>query len=266
MRIRDILREGTAPSFENAAFQRYFATRPVSFDNEFAWECGEHYLDLIGEAERERMAAEIGADIEDLSPGWINSLSDADQRAFADWMETKNLTGDWLYQDPASAPAWMHMDFVRSIPNSTWVAHFSDHAAAIKQEGFRFGVPEIDNIGLTREHHGLDSTVRIEQTEPGYNFGYLATGPLNQRIASNAMDGEGYGAHAILFRTGGAILRHHGDREEQVCFWGPDASLRPSLVLSPTENGWTSDTGVTGESIEAVTKLLLTRPPRRKAA
>jgi hypothetical protein len=120
------------------------------------------------------------------------------------------------------APAWVHMDLQGGLlPRQTWLVHFSDHAVAIKREGFQYGVDvlALDRLAFTRGWRNGPGV--------GYNFAYLAGGVHAARAAEAGF----YGRDAVMFRSSGVSAYHYGDEEVQVVFYGPDVRPEEMVLL-----------------------------------
>jgi hypothetical protein len=139
----------------------------------------------------------------------------------------QDIIGTILHHDPADAPTTAHMTLGkdRLIPRTTWLIHFSDNAREISLYGFKYGMDEMDKLGLTTwfsdeaKKHG------------GYNFAYDA----NYR---NADSGSKYGREAVMFMNSGVKCDHHGDQEEQIVFWGADVDPRDIVFIANDGGTW----------------------------
>lgn len=118
-------------------------------------------------------------------------------------------------KDLVRAPTFLHMEFVRLVKND-WLIHFSNAAEDIHTSGFKYGVDDLTQLGLTTR---VDAKMRSGK---GYNFAFLA---------DEASQGKGdprgftwkYGKEAVMFRASGILAYHLSDKERQVIFWGPSA-------------------------------------------
>lgn len=183
-------------------------------------------------------------------------LDAAGQRAFADWFEREGFARELLHDDPHAAPAWTLMEPVRDalLPRTTWLLHFCQNASKIKQEGFRFGVPDLDRIALTRQHDVFGNVKRLRYPQPGYNFAFMADGSIRLTQRWNP---EGYGKQMLLFQSGGVLVHHDGDREEQVVFWGPSADLGAAVVIKATARDFAAEDGTRSPSLDDLIKTLI---------
>lgn len=183
-------------------------------------------------------------------------MSPEQQRAFADWFEREGFAGELLHEDPHAAPAWMLMEPVRDtlLPRTTWLLHFCKNATKIKQEGFRIGVPDLDQIALTRRHDVFGNVTRLRSNQPGYNFAYMADGSV---MLTSRWNPEGYGKQMLLFQSAGVLVHHSGDREQQVVFWGSSANLATAVVIKATARGFAAEDGTKAQTLEQLVKTLI---------
>ena len=159
-------------------------------------------------------------ELEDLSDKLSKAMSEKDQEDFIYHLHQ---------QDSAEAPSWAHMDLESFVlPGNTWLVHFSDDADSIKQEGFTYGVDQMDKLGLTT-YFGKSA-----KEHGGYNFAFLA----DSRDASSAANGGKYGSDAVLFRATGLKVYHHGDQETQIIFYGKDVNPNDIVLLSKDGGDW----------------------------
>lgn len=135
-----------------------------------------------------------------------------------------------MQHDPAEAPSTAHMMLQNNklLPRTTWLVHFSDNAEAIAYNGFKYGIDQMDKLGLTT--YWNDSAKSAE----GYNFAFLANG----RYASYAESKGKYGREAVIFQNSGVLVHHHGDEEEQVIFKGKDVDPRGIVYLKKRDGEW----------------------------
>jgi hypothetical protein len=110
------------------------------------------------------------------------------------------------------------------LDDDTLLVHFTDEPDAIQREGFRRGVRDFAHLG---------ETVRLPEwvkEEGGFNFAYLAD-QADYSIQAGAFRRR----WAVLFHHGGVRVHHHGDREPQVVFWGPDVAPSAIVAVLPAE-------------------------------
>ena len=122
-----------------------------------------------------------------------------------------NLTENFIYYIETSygeseLPSWVFMDFNRIVKNE-WCIHFGPDSDAIAKEGFTGGTEEIERLAYTGAGQ--------QKRSAGYDFAF----PLGERD----IDYNNYGNEAVIFQTSGIEIYHHGDSQNQVIFWGPEA-------------------------------------------
>lgn len=130
--------------------------------------------------------------------------------------------GQYIYEETYGNPTTFDvMDYTQDIHNQ-WLVHFSDNAAYIADDGFRYATDELNDLGYSNAGETKG------KSDEGWDFAYLA----------NAVprDGDKYGKEAVMFRASGIQASHYGDQEEQVMFWNKDAK---DIVY--IENGDSSD-------------------------
>lgn len=110
-------------------------------------------------------------------------------------------------------PTFDVMDYTRDVHNE-WLIHFSDNAAEISYQGFKYATDDMNNLGYS-------GSGKIKgKTSEGWDFAYIAD--------ECPRDGNKYGKDAVMFQASGIKATHYGDQEEQVMFWNKDAK---NLVL-----------------------------------
>lgn len=136
-----------------------------------------------------------------------------------------------LHDDPAEAPTWAHMMLAQDklVKRTTWLIHFSDDAYSIRSKGFRYGIDQMDKLGLTTYY-----TTKAKEGG-GYNFAVEA----NSRYADAIARDHKYGRDAVMFQNSGVKAWHHGDEESQIIFWGKDVNPRDIIYLSSDGSEWT---------------------------
>ena len=219
----------------NRALLDYFRFRPIEIDDEFRHELWSHY---------------VQTELDDPEITYYD-LDPQGQRQFADWLEREGHVREFVYRDPQTAPAWMLLAPIndRLLPSTTWLAHFCRDAAAIRQQGFVRGVPDVDRLALTRINSVFGTSERIRYNQPGYNFAYPTDGsvPLTQRWGDPP---NGYGRQVLLFQSSGLLVYHEGDREDQVIFWGPAANMTTARVIKATRYGFVADDGTRNKTLD----------------
>ena len=100
-------------------------------------------------------------------------------------------------------PSWMFVDYIREVKNE-WCIHFCKDSESVAREGFTGGTDDLSNLAYTN--------AGAQKPYEGYDFAYL--------IDDKNVDRAIYGCEAVIFRTSGVLIYHHGDNENQVIFWG----------------------------------------------
>ncbi len=126
----------------------------------------------------------------------------------------KQKASDIMEYDPTYAPLFLHGDY-QGIVKNQWLIHFTDDAVSVARSGFRYGIDDMRNLGLTT------SFTDEAKKSGGYNFAYKLSD-----FERHAFEGNGtkYGRECVLFRASGVEIYHYGDEEPQVVFWGKDAT------------------------------------------
>jgi hypothetical protein len=164
----------------------------------------------------------------------LENMSDEHKQMFTDYVV--NQLG---HDSPAEAPTWHHMDLNKDklLPRTTWLVHFSNDAADIWRNGFKYGADDMERLGLTTHY-----SEKHRKREPGYNFAFVAT----SRDAVNSTRGgrssynrtPKYGKHCVIFQNSGVEAEHYGDEENQVVFWGEDVKPRDmALIVKDSDTG-----------------------------
>lgn len=133
-------------------------------------------------------------------------------QSFADSLFDKINRFDLNIPD-SEYPAWSYFDDPKLIKNQ-WLIHMCNDSYKIAREGFKYGVDEVDKLGLTT-HLG-----QFEKKYGGYNFAYTL---YDFKKYGKDRDGYKYGDEAVIFRASGVRLWHHGDEEYQTIFYGNTA-------------------------------------------
>lgn len=134
--------------------------------------------------------------------------------------------------DPLNAPtsAYFMLKNKQLLPRTTWLVHFSDNAASIAYEGFKYGVDHPGRLSLTTY---IDNQ-SFDKKYGGYNFAFLA----NDRDAYHAALSKKYGKHAVMFQSSGLKVHHYGDEETQIIFYGPEVDPRNIILLYNDGGDW----------------------------
>ncbi len=138
------------------------------------------------------------------------------------WSLPDSLTTEFMDSHSFSGSGDTGSSFSEAtIVKNQWLIHFTDSAADIASEGFKYGTSDIDQLGLT--HHQDKSTKR-----GSYAFAYKSS---NFERYYKGRHGFRYGDEAVLFRASGVSAYHYGDQEEQVIF-----STRTASDIIPIYN------------------------------
>jgi hypothetical protein len=135
-----------------------------------------------------------------------------------------------IQNNPAEAPSWAHMSLKnkKPLPNTTWLVHFSDDASSICHNGFKYGMDQMDKLGLTTYFK------KDAKAYGGYNFAFAAL----SRYAVHAAYEKKYGRNAVIFQNSGVECMHHGDEEDQIIFWGADVNPKSIVYLKEDGGDW----------------------------
>jgi hypothetical protein len=212
---------------ENSAFLRYM--KDQDFDPYQAWYYVCQWLeeqDMLDEVS-ELLGTEVTSadELQEEEPDVFYKLDPAVQKECG-----TAVIDTMMSDDPTEAPSSAHMmlDNEKLLPRTTWLIHFSNDAEGIAYNGFRYGMDQMDRLGLTT--YFTDNA----KSQGGYNFAFLASG----RYASWAASKKKYGRHAVIFQNSGVSVHHHADEEQQVVFHGADVDVRGIVYLRNSEDGW----------------------------
>lgn len=134
--------------------------------------------------------------------------------------------GEWLYGNmvgynsssldvlPEEMPAWAYFDDQAEIIKNQWLIHFTSDAYGIAKEGFKYGVNEINKLGLTTYYSEFDKKYG------GYNFAYTLD---DYKKYSKVGSRYKYGEEVVVFRASGVRVWHNTDEEYQTIFYGNTA-------------------------------------------
>lgn len=137
---------------------------------------------------------------------------------------------DLMQNDPAFAPSTSFYSSPQLLSRQTWLVHFSDNAYDIASEGFKYGMDQMDRLGLTTYFKNTAS----DKSHGGYNFAFQA----QSRDAINAAGERKYGKSAVMFTNAGVQAYHSGDEEYQVMFWGANVDPKSIILLSNEGDSW----------------------------
>jgi len=175
-----------------------------SYDNDFEFTYPKDSVDVDGE--------DTGNELEGYElVEWIEKNNPKLYNAFADWLYKK--INDFSLDIPDfDYPAWAFFDSPELIKNQ-WLIHFTNNADNIANNGFVYGVNDINKLGLTT-HLG-----DFEKKYGGYNFAFTIND--YRRYYNNKF---GYGKEAVIFKASGIKLYHNSDMQQQVIFYGNTAN------------------------------------------
>ena len=148
---------------------------------------------------------------------WLENNDKKTYNAFADYLYKKIIHNELDISD-SDYPAWAYFDDNPIIVKNQWLIHFTDNAEEVASEGFKYGVEEMDKLGLTT-HLG-----EFDKKYGGYNFAYLLSDFAKYARGGHRGTGYKYGKEAVIFRASGVKVWHHGDEEPQVIFYGNTAT------------------------------------------
>lgn len=148
---------------------------------------------------------------------WLENNDKETYNAFADYLY-KKITHNKLPIPESDYPAWAYFDDNPVIVKNQWLIHFTDNAADVALGGFKYGVSEMEKLGLTT-HLG-----EFDKKYGGYNFAYLLSDFSKYAPGGHRNTGYKYGKEAVIFRASGIKVWHHSDEEPQVIFYGNTAT------------------------------------------
>jgi len=104
------------------------------------------------------------------------------------------------------------------VPKGTWLIHFTKRKKELLQNGFKYGTPDWEGIGMS---WGSISSKK----EKGYNYAFEPDDIIEKYGSINSAAEHWHGEPIWFKLTDKAIKNYHfGDEIEQVIFWGEDAS------------------------------------------
>lgn len=111
--------------------------------------------------------------------------------------------------------SWEYFEDAKIIKKQ-WLIHLTHDkdVTNIYKEGFKFGTPEREHLGITYGNI---------KGESGFNFAYTLDDFLKYGIKSHISKGFKYGQNIILFKSSGIRAWHNSDNEYQVIFDGSKA-------------------------------------------
>jgi hypothetical protein len=182
---------------EELAYQaRWYLQQALEYDGDFD--------DLVERMEADEETDVIVAAINERDPNWLVRWHDD--------------TGPEMMQHNASeTPSFMFFDDPKVAKDGWWV-HFTNDASDIARSGFAYGESDPMQLGLT--------TWKSKQAKrgPGYIFSFAPEEGIERNFGGWGYGTAGkYGREAVVFRADAVTAYHHGDEEDQVISWGPEA-------------------------------------------
>lgn len=179
----------------------------------------------------EGVDVEIPEDVDEYElPEWLEINDKETFNSFADYLYGK-ITDYTLDIAASEYPAWSYFDDNPKLIKNTWLIHFTDDADGIARNGFKYGVTEIDKLGMTT------NLAEFDKKYGGYNFAFRADNFNRHYKSRHGWRGEPkYGREAVLFRASGMELYHYGDEEPQVIFYGNTA--RNIIPITDRDRKW----------------------------
>ena len=121
---------------------------------------------------------------------------------------------------PEDLPAWLFFEDIEDYKNN-WLIHFTNYADNISKEGFKYGMKDIESLGLT---------TLLPKNTNGYNFAYDITEFKKFGLEHNKYK---YGNQAVMFVADGIKAYHNKDFENQVIFVGKKA--KNIIPITPSD-------------------------------
>jgi ADP-ribose pyrophosphatase YjhB (NUDIX family) len=150
---------------------------------------------------------------------WVEQNNKELYDKYANYLYAK-IESNCLDVEDSEYPAWSYFSRDVKLVKNQWLIHFTNEPDDIAINGFKYGVDEIDKLGLTTQLSDFDKKYG------GYNFAYLLS-DFNRygKAGHGSRGGEyKYGKEAVIFRASGLEVYHHGDEEPQVIFYGNTAT------------------------------------------
>lgn len=204
----------------NYPLYRYFKWADDASDEEKAYDlaanCPWYMTSYVDELKTE-------IDEDEIPP--IDGDNSSDVRTFVDLLVEYGKCDefiDWVqyYGDYSDFPSWMTMEFMSVVKNE-WCIHFTEYSDDISKEGFTQGTPDLERLAYTNAG-GF-------KAQSGYDFAFL--------VNDGNVDFNNYGSEAVIFRTSGVLVWHHGDGQRQVIFYGPNVKEFIPIKYDSSE-GW----------------------------
>lgn len=182
------------------------------------------YIDGDGE--------EFGEEMQDYEIiDWLSNNNKQLLNSFGEYLFNKIQNYNLDIPD-SDYPAWSFFDNNPELIKNQWLIHFTNEPDSIANEGFKYGVDEMEKLGLTTHLGDFDKKYG------GYNFAYLLSDFKRYGGGGNFSRGGEYkyGKRAVIFRASGIRIYHNSDQEPQVIFYGNTATNIIPLNKGETEN------------------------------
>lgn len=140
---------------------------------------------------------------------------------FAEWLFNKIVNFE-IYVDDNEYPLELFTNNDPKYLNTQWLIHVTDHPEKIQREGFKYGVSDLNKLGLTKYIENKD------KIKGGYNFAYTIDD--YKKYAYIGFGKYKYGSDIVLFRAPSIKIFHTLDNEYQCVFWGADAKNITSII------------------------------------
>jgi hypothetical protein len=144
---------------------------------------------------------------------WLENNDKKTYNDFAKYLYDKIMDSTLPIND-SEYPAWAYFSDNPELIKNQWLIHFTDNANDIAKEGFKYGIDEMEKLGLTCH------LSEFEKKYGGYNFAYTLSDFPKYAKKSR---GYKYGSEAVVFNASGIKVWHYGDEEPQVIFYGNTA-------------------------------------------
>jgi len=153
------------------------------------------------------------------APGKTRSMTD---RLMAEFRKKREVAGLVLHDGEMLHEDTLHVHFTSL-----------EAAQAIAREGFRLGVPSMEDIGLTKDHIA---------EEPGFNFAFVAddfpdlwSEEYSREFMVGGSADEEDRIGIVMFRAK-AVYTYHWDDLWQSIMWGPEVRLDRVVAFSAVED------------------------------
>lgn len=195
-----------------------------------------HFLDDVEVSKSELGVSDEDAEDDEIVDELEQNKSDY-YKQFGEWLYDKVLAdGDELIPE-TDLPSWVYFDDPKLVKNQ-WLVHFTKNdSSSIAEDGFIYGVDDIEKLGLTT---WIDED---DKRSGGYNFAYLVTDKFKMERGKYV-----YGNEAVLFRASGYRFYHNSDEEYQTIFRGDTATCIIPIIAGE-EDRWSVRNILNGDSL-----------------